>query len=192
MHLQTFDVDGPALITAKRFEDARGSFCETWSERAFRHEVADYPFVQDNHSLSTKAGTVRGLHFQRDPHAQGKLIRVVRGAIYDVVVDVRPHSPTFGRHVPVTLRAGDGRQFWVPPGFLHGFCTLEDGAEVLYKVTDYYSAEHDAGVRWNDPELGIRWPVDAKNAILSAKDALHPTLREVFAASPVPADAGLA
>jgi dTDP-4-dehydrorhamnose 3,5-epimerase len=131
--------------------------------------------VQDNHSLSVERGVVRGLHFQTSPFAQAKLVHVLRGAIFDVAVDIRVGSPTYGRHVAATLTA-DGTQMFIPPGFAHGFCTLEPNTEVMYKVTNYYSAKHDRGLLWNDPALEIAWPVTATSAIVSAKDREHPTL----------------
>jgi dTDP-4-dehydrorhamnose 3,5-epimerase len=167
------------LVTPKRFSDARGYFSETWSDRRFRKEIADLTFVQDNCSVSAKRGTLRGLHFQKPPYAQGKLVQVVRGSIYDVAVDIRRDSPSYGRHVAVTLDASEGAQVWVPPGFLHGFCTLEDETEVVYKVTAYYSPSHDAGVVWNDPDLRINWPVDVHSIVLSDKDQRHPRLRDL-------------
>jgi dTDP-4-dehydrorhamnose 3,5-epimerase len=128
--------------------------------------------------LSEKA-LYGGLHFQHLPRAQGKLVRVGRGSIFDVAVDIRKGSPTYGQHVAVTLNAIEGAQFWVPPGFLHGFCTLEDNTEVCYKTTSYYSPAHDAGVAWNDPDLGIKWPIDTGSVILSQKDERLPRLREL-------------
>jgi dTDP-4-dehydrorhamnose 3,5-epimerase len=147
--------------------------------RALAGLGADISFVQDNHSLSLQPGVVRGLHFQAPPHAQGKLVRVPRGAIFDVAVDIRAGSPTYGRHVAAVLSAANWCQLWIPIGFAHGFCTLEPGTEVLYKVTDYYAPDYDRGVRWNDPRLGIDWPVTAADAILSAKDARNPLLAEL-------------
>ncbi len=167
------------LLNPKRFIDQRGFFSETWNEQRFRREVADVGFCQDNHSYSAKRGTVRGLHFQKPPFAQGKLVRALRGSIYDVAVDIREGSPTYGQHVAVILSAADGNQLWVPPGFLHGFCTLEDHTEVFYKVTAYYSIEHDAGVLWNDESLAIPWPVDPATAVLSDKDRRLPRLRDL-------------
>jgi dTDP-4-dehydrorhamnose 3,5-epimerase len=136
--------------------------------------------VQDNQSLSTSKGTVRGLHYQKTPRGQAKLVRVLRGAILDVAVDARPGSPTFGRHVAVELSEANWRQLFIPEGFLHGFCTLTETVEVTYKVTDYYSPAHDAGVRWNDPELSIAWPVT--DALVSEKDRTAPLFREAFGA----------
>ena len=176
MTIIKFEVADLKLIVPQRASDVRGYFSQTWSEREFRARVADFPFVQDNQSVSTHKGTVRGLHFQKPPSAQGKLIRVVRGAILDVAVDIRKGSPTYRRHVAIRLDAAEGAQFWVPPGFLHGFCTLEDETEVCYKVTSYYSPSHDAGVLWNDPSLEIDWPVKQKEVVLSTKDEKLPLL----------------
>jgi dTDP-4-dehydrorhamnose 3,5-epimerase len=176
MNIYKFEIPDVKLIIPKRFSDARGHFSETWSDQLFRKEIANETFVQDNQSVSTKKGTLRGLHFQKPPFAQGKLVRVVRGSILDVVVDIRKGSPTYGRHVATKLDAAGGAQLWVPPGFLHGFCTLEEETEVFYKVTSYYSASHDAGVLWSDPDLGISWPVDFESVILSEKDQRHSRL----------------
>jgi dTDP-4-dehydrorhamnose 3,5-epimerase len=170
MDVREFAINGLKLIIPKRFSDARGYFQETWSDRVYRNALGPLNFVQDNLSLSLKRGTLRGLHFQKPPYAQGKLVRIGRGSIFDVAVDIRKGSPTFGQHVALTLDATDGAQFWVPPGFLHGFCTLEDNTEVCYKATSYYSPAHDAGVAWDDPELGIEWPVDTASVVLSEKD----------------------
>jgi dTDP-4-dehydrorhamnose 3,5-epimerase len=167
------------LIAPTRHGDARGFFMESFRHDVFSSHVPGVTFVQDNHSLSEAAGTVRGLHFQRAPHAQGKLLRVTAGAVLDVAVDARASSPTYGQHVAVELSATNALQLWVPPGFLHGFCTLEPSTEVQYKVTDYYSAAHDGAVSWNDPELGIVWPTIANGALLSAKDAKAPRLRDL-------------
>ncbi|WP_411033087.1 dTDP-4-dehydrorhamnose 3,5-epimerase [Shinella sp. BYT-45] len=167
------------LITPKKFGDARGYFMETFRQALFAEHVGPFEFVQDNQSLSAEAGTVRGLHFQLEPKAQGKLVRCIAGALLDVAVDIRKGSPTFGKHVAVELTAENGRQLWVPPGFAHGFCTLAPHTEISYKVTDYYSAEHDRGLRWDDPALGIDWPVAAGKAILSEKDRHQPVLTDL-------------
>jgi dTDP-4-dehydrorhamnose 3,5-epimerase len=167
------------LIEPKRLGDARGSFSETFRQDRFTAEIGPVTFVQDNQSRSALKGTIRGLHFQRAPCAQGKLVRAIRGAVLDVAVDIRAGSASFGRFVAVELSAENGHQLWVPPGFLHGFCTLTDDVELAYKVTDYYSPEHDAGVRWDDPDIGIPWPVDASAAVLSDKDRKAPLLRDL-------------
>jgi dTDP-4-dehydrorhamnose 3,5-epimerase len=158
--------------------DARGYFCETYKKSALERAGVSAEFVQDNRSLSILAGTVRGLHFQLPPFAQGKLVSCVRGAIYDVAVDIRRGSPTFGEHEGVTLTAEEGNQLYVPVGFAHGFCTLEPNTEVAYKVTAYYSAECDRGVLWRDPAIGIDWPVEPDKAQLSEKDRRAPLLAE--------------
>jgi dTDP-4-dehydrorhamnose 3,5-epimerase len=167
------------LIEPKSIRDARGSFSETFRQDRFTAEIGPFAFVQDNQSRSTLKGTIRGLHFQREPRAQGKLVRAIRGAVLDVAVDIRAGSRSFGRYVAVELSAENGHQLWVPPGFLHGFCTLSDDVELAYKVTDYYSSEHDAGVRWDDPDIGVPWPVSATQAVLSDKDRNAPILSEL-------------
>lgn len=162
------------LVKPRRFEDARGYFCETYNEKlsASYGLVTDY--VQDNVSLSRKAGTIRGLHFQLPPFAQAKLVRVLRGRILDVAVDVRTGSPSYGRYVAVELSAEHQEQLFVPAGFAHGFCTLEDDTEVFYKVNNYYAPAHDSGIVWNDPDLAIRWPYPDDAVILSDKDRALP------------------
>ena len=145
---------GVKVITPKIFRDARGLFCETFSARALAAAGISATFVQDNHSVSLQKGVVRGLHFQVPPHAQAKLVRVTRGSIFDVAVDIRVGSPTYGRHVSAVLSAANWQQIWIPEGFAHGFCTLEPDTEVLYKVTGYYAPECDRGLKWNDPA----WP----------------------------------
>jgi dTDP-4-dehydrorhamnose 3,5-epimerase len=167
------------LIEPRRFGDERGFFSEVYSRRALAERGLDVEFVQDNHSLSRPVGTVRGLHFQVAPSAQGKLVRVVRGAVLDVAVDIRAGSPSYGRHVSTVLSAGNWRQLWVPRGFAHGFCTLEPDTEVIYKVDAYYDREADRGILWNDPALGIGWPVAAEAAVLSEKDRAAPRLAEL-------------
>ncbi|HRK23396.1 MAG TPA: dTDP-4-dehydrorhamnose 3,5-epimerase [Beijerinckiaceae bacterium] len=179
MKFERFDIDGPVLVTPVRIGDSRGFFSESFRADKFEAEIGPTRFVQDNQSLSVVRGTIRGLHYQKAPHAQGKLIRVLRGAVFDVAVDIRKQSKTFGRHVAVELSSDNGQQLWVPPGFLHGFCTLCDNVEVMYKVTDYYSPACDAAVRWNDPDIGIRWPIAEAEAQLSAKDQTAPWLRDI-------------
>jgi dTDP-4-dehydrorhamnose 3,5-epimerase len=167
---------GPLLIEVRRFADARGAFAETFSRRDFAALGIEEDFVQDNWSRSDTIGTIRGLHFQRPPRAQAKLVRVLRGAILDVAVDIRHGSPTFGRHVAVTLEEGDGRMLYVPEGFAHGFCTLRPATEVAYKVNEFYAPDCDGGIAWDDPALGIEWPVAPGRAVLSDKDARLPLL----------------
>ncbi|TCR69973.1 dTDP-4-dehydrorhamnose 3,5-epimerase [Bosea sp. BK604] len=179
MKIQTLPLDGLLLIEPTRIGDTRGFFSETFRADRFEGVVGPVHFVQDNHSATVKQGTIRGLHFQKQPRAQGKLVRVTKGAILDVAVDIRSGSPTFGRHVMTELSAQNWRQLWIPVGFLHGFCTLVDDVEVIYKATDYYSPEHDAGVRWDDPEIGISWPASADAAQLSGKDRNAPLLSEI-------------
>lgn len=166
------------LITPKIYRDDRGFFSETYNRQAFAEAGIDQVFVQDNHSLSQARGIVRGLHFQTPPHAQGKLIRVVRGAIFDVAVDIRHGSPTYGQHVSALLSADNWAQLWVPIGFAHGFCTLEPDTEVIYKVTADYSPDYDRGIQWNDPQLDIPWPVAAAQAVVSVKDDRNAPLME--------------
>lgn len=166
------------LLTPQRFGDSRGFFSETFSARRFTEAVSDVAFVQDNHSLSATAGTVRGLHCQIAPSVQGKLVRCVRGAIWDVAVDIRHGSPTYGRHVAAVLSAENWRQLWVPGGFLHGFCTLEPDTEVIYKVTADYDRAAERGVIWNDPDLALPWPVAAGAEMLSDKDRILPRLAD--------------
>jgi dTDP-4-dehydrorhamnose 3,5-epimerase len=167
------------IVNPQRIGDHRGFFSETYNRQRFTEAGIDVEFVQDNHSLSAATGTVRGLHFQSEPFAQAKLIRVVRGRILDIAVDVRRSSRTFGKHVAVELSAENGWQLFVPVGFAHGFCTLEPDTEIIYKVSGYYSAAHDHGLRWSDPDLGIDWPVVPVDAVLSEKDQRQPLLAEL-------------
>lgn len=167
-------IEAVKLITPQSFDDARGAFCETYNRKRFFDHGVTLEFVQDNQSLSVESGTVRGLHFQSHPFAQDKLVRVLRGRIVDVAVDLRRSSPTYGRWVAEELSADNGRQLLVPIGFAHGFCTLEPETQVFYKVTAHYSPANDHGVAWDDPDLAITWPVDAGKAVLSKKDATMP------------------
>lgn len=162
------------LLTPRTFSDARGWFRETYSVDAFREIGIDCAFVQDNHSLSQHRGTIRGLHFQVPPESQAKLIRVVKGSIFDVAVDLRRASPSYGRWCGATLNAEEGSQVFVPRGFAHGFCTLEPDTEVVYKVDGRYAPHRDAGLVWNDPTLAIDWPIRPSEAVLSDKDANLP------------------
>lgn len=167
------------LVTAKQSSDQRGFFSETFRADVFAAQGIDAVFVQDNHVFSTQKGVLRGLHFQAPPHAQGKLVRCSRGSILDVGVDIREGSPTYGHHVAVELSAANWRQLWVPPGFAHGYVTLEDNCEVIYKVTDYYAPECDRGLAWDDPVLKIDWRVGASKVIISEKDKKQPRLGEM-------------
>lgn len=178
MKVESLAISDVKLITANKFGDARGFFSETWNENALRDAGINAHFVQDNHAFSAAKHTLRGLHFQLPPKAQDKLIRVTRGAILDVAVDIRNGSPTFGQHVAVVLSAENWAQLWVPKGFAHGYCTLEADTEVIYKVTDYYSPADDRGIRFDDPTLAIAWPVSAASAHLSDKDKLQPLLKD--------------
>jgi dTDP-4-dehydrorhamnose 3,5-epimerase len=172
-------VPGPLLITPRRFGDHRGFFLETYSVRDFAALGIQDVFVQDNHSLSAEKGVVRGLHYQIAPSAQDKLVRVVRGAILDVAVDIRRSSPSYGRHVAVELTAENARQLFIPAGFAHGFCTLAPDTEVAYKVTDLYAPDCDRGIAWDDPDLALPWPFDPPTVQLSDKDRRAPRLRDL-------------
>ncbi len=179
MQIQDTPLAGVKIITPKKYGDHRGFFSEVYNEATWRAAGLDIRFVQDNHSLSAAPGTIRGLHFQIAPHAQDKLIRVARGRILDVAVDLRRSSPTFGRHFAAELSADNWAQLLVPAGFAHGFCSLTDDAEVLYKVSAFYSAAHDRGLAWDDPDLAIGWPFGAQKAILSDRDRGWPRLRDL-------------
>ena len=174
MKVETTSIPGVHVVTPKRFGDHRGFFSETWNKALFAENGITADFVQDNHSFSQPAGTVRGLHCQSPPHAQDKLVRVARGRILDVAVDVRRGSPHYGKWVAVELSAENGKQLFVPVGFLHGFATLDPDTEVLYKCSDFYAPACEASVRFDDPDLGIGWGVAPENAILSGKDARAP------------------
>jgi len=167
------------LIEPKRFGDARGFFSEVWKRSALAAHGFTEDFVQDNHSLSREVGVLRGLHFQRPPTAQGKLVRVVRGRILDVAVDIREGSPTYGQHVACELSDQNWLQLWVPRGFAHGFMTLEPDTEVLYKVNAEYDPATDGGIAWDDPALGITWPTLAHGPVLSDKDRKAPRLGDI-------------
>ena len=167
------------LIRTPRFSDARGYFCETFQRADFiAHGIAN-DFLQDNQSRSDRSGTIRGLHFQRPPFAQAKLVRVLQGSILDVAVDLRRSSPSFGKHVVATLSSQNNEQLFVPAGFAHGFCTLEPDTLVFYKVDQVYSSAHEGGVNWADPGLRIEWPVGPAEAILAEKDRVLPMLSDL-------------
>ncbi len=174
MEVVATNLPGVLLLKPRHLNDARGYFVETYNQRAARAAGLTADFVQDNQAFSLQRGTVRALHFQVPPHAQAKLVRVLRGAVYDVAVDLRAGSPTYGRFVAATLTARGGEQIFVPRGFAHGYCTLETDAEVAYKVDDYYAPDCEQGLIWNDLDLAIDWPVAAADAVLSDKDRKLP------------------
>jgi dTDP-4-dehydrorhamnose 3,5-epimerase len=176
MELVKTSIPGVLVLRPARVADGRGFFSETFRLAWMAEAGLPGSWVQDNHSMSVAAGTVRGLHFQVPPRAQDKLVRVTRGSVFDVAVDLRRGAPTYGRHVAVTLSAANWEQVFIPRGFAHGYCSLEPDTEVLYKVTNYYSPEHDRGLLWNDPALGVKWPVPAEAALVSERDRRHPTL----------------
>lgn len=179
MLVEALAIPDVKLIRPKKFGDARGFFSEVYSKPALAAAGISLEFVQDNHSRSAKAGTIRGLHFQTLPCGQDKLVRVTRGRILDVAVDLRRGSATYGRHVSAEISAENWTQILVPVGFAHGFCTLEPDTEVLYKVSTPYAPANDGGILWNDPDLGISWPVTAQEATLSDKDLKLPRLRDL-------------
>jgi dTDP-4-dehydrorhamnose 3,5-epimerase len=179
MRIETTAIEGIVAITPPRFGDHRGYFCEVFKGAWFRENVADVTFIQDNESLSAQTGTVRGLHFQIPPFAQGKLVRCLAGRIMDVVVDIREGSPSFGKWLSLELSPENGMQLWVPAGFAHGFATLEPNSVISYKVTAPYSPQHDRGIAWNDPAIGIRWPFDERDMVSSDKDKTLPRLTDL-------------
>jgi len=178
MQVEPLAIADVKIITPRRFTDARGFFSETWNEQSWTEAGFTARFVQDNQAYSAEPGVLRGLHFQLPPAAQAKLVRVTRGAILDVAVDIRRGSPTFGRHVSAVLSAENWRQMWIPEGFAHGYVTLEPHTEVLYKVTQPYASALDRGIRWNDPALAIDWGTAAHAVILSEKDGRQPLLAD--------------
>jgi dTDP-4-dehydrorhamnose 3,5-epimerase len=178
MQIEWFDIPGIFLLTPKRNGDQRGFLSETFRADFLAAHGVDSSFVQDNQVFSEHKGVLRGLHFQAPPHAQGKLVRCIRGAILDVAVDIRIGSPTYMRHVEVELSAVNWRQLWVPPGFAHGYLTLQDNSEVLYKVTDYYAPDCERGIAWDDPALAINWQLQAADVIVSEKDRRQPRLQD--------------
>ena len=178
MQIEQTPLPGVLILTPKRFGDARGFFSESWNRKLLAENGIDLDFVQDNHSVSETVGTVRGLHFQAPPDAQDKLVRCGQGALFDVAVDIRKGSPTYGQWVGEELSFENGRQLLVPAGFLHGFATLEPDTEIIYKCTDYYAPECDGAVRFDDPDIGIDWGIDTSEAVLSEKDAVAPFLKD--------------
>lgn len=179
MELRTFQIEGPVEVVPKKIGDERGYFAETLRLSALEECAGLTHFVQDNQSFSVRAGTLRGIHFQAHPAAQGKLVRCLAGKLFDVAVDLRGDSPTFGRWLSVVLSPEEINQLWIPVGFGHGFCALEPNSVISYRVTSYYSPEHDKGVAWNDPAIGIRWPDIADPETLSQKDRHQPTLAQL-------------
>lgn len=179
MNFRTFSLEGLLEIVPKKIEDERGYFAETFRLSAFAAHAGPTSFVQENQSLSVRAGTVRGIHFQSCPEAQGKLVRCLSGKLFDVAVDLRRGSPTFGQYVSVVLCPKVSNQLWIPVGFGHAFCTLEPNSVISYRVTSYYSPEHDKGVAWNDPDIAIDWPEIAEPDTLSAKDRAQPSWKDL-------------
>jgi len=172
-------IDGVLILEPKVFGDERGFFMESFNQKAFNEAVGhEVSFVQDNHSRSAK-GVLRGLHYQRAPHAQGKLVRVTQGSVFDVAVDIRKGSPTYGQWVGVELSDQNHKQLWMPPGLAHGFLVVSESADFLYKTTDYYAPQAEGSVRWDDPDLAIPWPLGGMTPALSAKDAAAPRLKEI-------------
>lgn len=180
MIFKRLEIPDIILVEPKKFEDERGFFSEVFSRQQYEEAGIGADFVQDNHSLSRQPHVIRGLHFQIAPHAQGKLVRVGRGSVFDVAVDIRKGSPTYGQHVSAILSAENWQQLWIPKGFAHAYCTLEPDTEFLYKVSDYYAPECDKGIAFDDPALGIDWPISQGNrAILSDKDQRHTRLADL-------------
>lgn len=175
MKFTPLSISDVVLVEPKVFGDERGFMMESWNQRDFVNNGIDCNFVQDNHSCSSK-GVLRGLHFQAK-QIQGKLVRVTAGSVYDVVVDIRENSPTVGAYVAEILSAGNKKMLWIPPGFAHGFLTLEDKTEFLYKCTDFYAPEHEKSILWNDPDLNIEWPLQGQDPELSLKDREAPLFR---------------
>ena len=172
-------IEGVLILEPKAFGDERGFFMESFNEKVFNEAVGhEVNFVQDNHSRSAK-GVLRGLHYQKPPHAQGKLVRVSQGSVFDVAVDIRKDSPTYGQWVSVELSGQNHKQLWIPPGLAHGFLVTSDSADFLYKTTDYYAPQAEGCVRWDDPDLAIPWPLDGMTPGLSAKDAAAQWLKEI-------------
>lgn len=179
MNVIKTDIDGLVIIEPRVFGDSRGYFFESFSERDFKREVADVDFVQDNESKSSY-GVVRGLHFQKPPYAQAKLVRVVKGKVLDVAVDLRKDSPTFGQYAAMELSEENHRQMFIPRGFAHGFSVLSDEVIFQYKCDNYYAPQSEGAIAWDDPDLGIDWKVPADKAILSDKDTKHPRLKDIL------------
>lgn len=179
MHVERFDIAGPIAIQPLQRGDGRGHFAEIFRRDWFTATISAHELVQENESLNVKAGTVRGMHFQTHPFAQGKLVRCTAGALFDVAVDIRHGSPNYGRWISIELSAKKGNQLWIPAGFAHGFCTLEPNTVIAYKVTAYYSYKNDCGFMWDDQIVGVEWPSIADPATLSLKDKTMPSFAEL-------------
>lgn len=179
MEIQNFSIEGPFEIIPRKIDDERGYFSEIFRLNAFAEHASDVEFVQDNQSLSVQIGTIRGIHFQSHPMAQGKLVRCLAGSLLDIAVDLRAGSLTYGRWISLILSPEENNQLWVPVGFGHAFCTLKPNTVISYRVTSYYSPEHDKGVAWDDPDIGIDWPAVADPETLSGKDRVQPMLAEL-------------
>lgn len=178
MEISKTEIDGLLVIVPKAFSDDRGFFMETYNRDRYEQAGISESFVQDNVSVSKK-GTLRGLHYQAPPFAQGKLVQVLHGTALDIAVDIRSGSPTFGKHVAIELSAENKKQFWIPAGFAHGFVALEDDTIFSYKCTNVYSPEHDRGILWSDPQIGIEWPFAESELLISDKDKKHPLLADI-------------
>ena len=179
MLVEQTKIPGLLILTPRRFGDSRGFFSESWNKRQMAEQGLEYDFVQDNHSVSAQVGTVRGLHFQAPPHAQAKLVRCGRGRLFDVAVDIRKGSPTYGNWFGIELSFDNGKQLMIPAGFLHGFVTREPDTEIIYKCTDYYAPESDGAVRFDDPDIDIDWDMGDVSAVLSDKDTAAPMLKDL-------------
>jgi dTDP-4-dehydrorhamnose 3,5-epimerase len=179
LKVQRFEIEGPLLLTQSVFKDERGSFMEAYAKRDFADALGPINFVQDNIGQSTKRGTLRGMHFQTRPCAQAKLLRVLRGAVFDAIVDLRRDSPSFGRCLAFRLEADTGEALFIPKGFAHGYCSLEDDTQVLYKVDEYFSPEHCRTFRWSDPNVAIEWPIARDELVILPRDANAPLLAEL-------------
>ena len=177
MEYKETEIKGVFILEPRVFNDARGYFMETWKQAEFEEYIGKVQFIQDNESKSSY-GVLRGLHYQKGDASQAKLVRVIKGRVLDVAVDIRRSSPTFGKHVMVELSEDNKRQFYIPRGFAHGFLVLSDEAIFIYKVDNFYAPQQDAGIRWNDPELGIEWPIDPKDVQTSEKDLRQPLLKD--------------
>jgi dTDP-4-dehydrorhamnose 3,5-epimerase len=179
LDFHAFAIDGPLEISPRKIADERGYFSEIFRNKPFSERAGDVEFVQDNQSLSIRTGTIRGLHFQTRPAAQGKLVRCLAGRLFDVVVDLRRNSSTYGKWISVELSPEENNQLWVPVGFAHGFCTLEPNSVISYRVTDYYSPDNDEGVAWDDPDIAVEWAAVADPDTLSVKDRQQPKLADL-------------